>query len=180
MKYLIIVILLFIPFGMSYASSETEEKELRDELTCFPISGISDFARKFENLKKSKIDSVNMFFEAHLRVKDGGSLPERVYVKHKDNEYNLIFSRDEKVVNIERILQAENGSDLCAYDPIRAGTLKDGDTLEFDMDSDVRFIENNGYHTSNTLEDGLKDARFLFKKMVPGPAKVLYRNLRIY
>ena len=143
MKYLIIVILLFIPFGMSYASSETEEKELRDELTCFPISGISDFARKFENLKKSKIDSVNMFFEAHLRVKDGGSLPERVYVKHKDNEYNLIFSRDEKVVNIERILQAENGSDLCAYDPIRAGTLKDGDTLEFDMDSDVRFIENN-------------------------------------
>ena len=172
MKYLIIVILLFIPFGMSYASSETEEKELRDELTCFPISGISDFARKFENLKKSKIDSVNMFFEAHLRVKDGGSLPERVYVKYKDNEYNLIFSRDEQVVNIERILQAENGSDLCAYDPIRAGTLKDGDTLEFDMDSDVRFIENNGYHTSNTLEDGLKDARFLFKKMVPGPAKI--------
>ena len=58
MKYLIIVILLFIPFGMSYASSETEEKELRDELTCFPISGISDFARKFENLKKVKLDGI--------------------------------------------------------------------------------------------------------------------------
>ena len=172
MRYLIVMVLLLIPFKMSYASSETEAKELRDELTCFPISGISDFARKFENLKTSKIDTVNMFFEAYLRIKDEGSLPERVYVKNEDNEFNLNFSREGKVVNIERIIRAENGSDLCAYDPIRAGTLKNGDTLEFDMDSDVRFIENNGYHTTNTLEDGLKDARFLFKKMVPGPAKI--------
>ena len=81
MRYLIVMVLLLIPFKMSYASSETEANELRDELTCFPISGISDFARKFENLKTSKIDTVNMFFEAYLRIKDEGSLPERVYVK---------------------------------------------------------------------------------------------------
>ena len=101
-----------------------------------------------------------------------GRYRKEYMLRHEDNEFNLNFSREGKVVNIERIIRAENGSDLCAYDPIRAGTLKNGDTLEFDMDSDVRFIENNGYHTTNTLEDGLKDARFLFKKMVPGPAKI--------
>lgn len=72
MKHLIVPIIFLTCFKMTYAESKEESINLREEISCFPISGISDFARKFENIKSSRTDSVNMFFEAHLKIKDGG------------------------------------------------------------------------------------------------------------
>jgi len=172
MKYLIVPIIFLTCFKMTYAESKEESINLREEISCFPISGISDFARKFENIKSSRTDSVDMFFEAHLKIKDGGLLPERVYIKNQENEYDLSFSQNGKVVNIEKITKAENGSELCAYDPLRAGTPEGEDALEFDMDADVIFIKNNGYHHVSSLKDGLKDSRFFYKKMVPAPTSL--------
>jgi len=44
--------------------------------------------------------------------------------------------------------------------------------------SDVHFLTNSGYHDLATLEDGLKDGKSHYKKMVPAAMRMLVPSLK--
>ncbi len=63
--------------------------------------------------------------------------------------------------------------ELCAEDQARAGQVRTENAVEFDVDLDIKFKNASGLHSLFELEDGAKDGKSFYKKMMPGPMKLL-------
>lgn len=174
----ILIALLFT--ATAYAADEkTADKapKLRKAESCFPAKGLVKHLRKFSGLKAEKRDTVGMIPTAKFEILDGGAMPERFYSKDEAAEFDFTIDSDGTVTDFAKIEEVSEGAELCIFDPSRAGTPADGRAAKFDIDMDVQFLENTGYHDMATLKDGLKDGKSFYKKMMPGPMRLMVPKL---
>ena len=147
-------------------SANDSEPKLRGDEQCFPFGGAVKQFNKFSNLKPEKRDTVGLAPAAKLTVKEEGeAYPERLFIRDNGVETDLIIDADGHVTNFGLIFEASEDVSLCAYDPSRAGTPVEDDSISFSMDMDIQYLENTGYHDLATLKDGLKDGKSHYKKM---------------
>jgi len=156
---------------------EDTAPKLRELVNCFPAKDIMKFVSKFQNIDAEKRDTVDMIFSAKFKANDGGVLPERIFIRDNGVEQNFKLAPDGEVPDFKNIGTASEAAELCSEDPSREGTPQ-GEGLNFSISSDVHFLTNTGYHDMASLEDGLKDGKSHYKKMVPGPMRMLVPSLK--
>lgn len=160
----------------SLVQAEDKVPSLRERINCFPAKKITKFVSKFENMDAEKRDIVDMRFEAKFEVKDGGVLPERIFMRDNGTEIDFTLKADGAVPDFKKIGRASDGAELCSEDPSREGTSR-GEGLSFSIENDVYFLDNSGYHTLEAMKEGLKDGKSHYKKMVPAPMRMIIPKL---
>lgn len=179
MKYLAAALIGFFLSGLAFAEDKGEEDtQLRELVTCFPAKGIVEIVSKFQNLDADKRDTVDMFFEAKFKVNDGGVMPNRIFIRDAGTETDFTIDADGNISDFVAIGKASETAELCSEDPSRVGTARGGDDMQFSLESDVYFLSHNGYHDLAALQDGLKDGKTHYKKMLPGPMRMLVPSLK--
>lgn len=177
MKLRAIIIAGLVISAPAYAQDKKEETPaLRERINCFSAKGIIEFVSKFQNIDANKRDTVDMLFNAKFKAKDGGVLPERIFVRDNGKEDNFTLEPDGNVPDFKNIGLVSESADLCSEDPSREGTPR-GEGLSFSIENDVHFLENSGYHSLATLKEGLKDGKSHYKKMAPAAMRMLVPKL---
>lgn len=160
----------------AFAEDKEDAPALRERINCFPAKNITKMVEKFQKIDADKRDTVDMVFAAKFTAKDGGVLPERIFIREAGTEDNFTLGEDGSVPDFAKIGSVSEAAELCSEDPSREGTPR-GEGLSFSINSDVHFLENTGYHDVTTIKDGLKDGKTHYKKMVPAPMRMLVPKL---
>lgn len=148
--------------------------ELREETRCFPAKGIRDFVGRFDSLEASKRDTIDVFFEPEIVIKDEGTYPDRYFLKQDDAEIDLPINEEGEVPNfVEVVKNSAETAEICVQDKARAGTPVDQTGFNFSLPMSIRHIKADGTYDLATLEDGLKDGKSFYKKMVGGAMALL-------
>ena len=157
---------------------EESSPPLREQVNCFPAKGITEFVSKFQNIDADKRDTVDMLFAAKFKVNDGGAFPSRIFIRDEDVETDFTIDSEGNVPDFMNIGSASEKAQLCSEDPSRVGTPRGGDDMNFSIENDVHFLVNSGYHDLATLQDGIKDGKTHYKKMVPAAMRMLVPSLK--
>ena len=163
-KVLMLAAMMASPQVFAADKDEIFEPVLRERISCFPAKNIIKFMSKFKKIDADKRDTIDMVFEAEFEVKDGGVLPDRIFLRDNGVETDFTLNADGSVPDFDKIATASESSEMCADDPSREGQPRTGEELRFGLESDVQFLKNTGYHDIAALEDGLKDGKSHFKK----------------
>lgn len=174
MKY--ISVMLLIALSASAPAFAASGDDIRDATECRPAKDIIKFFSKFDKMKPEQRDTVDAVISAGFKT-DDGVLPERLYYKHKDTEVPFTLMPDGNVPDFANITQQHKDGELCVDDPSRAGMNREEDGLEFSVDFDVKFKSTPGEHTLASLRDGTKDGKSFYKKIVPGPMKLMIPSM---
>jgi len=167
------IISFFLIGFSSFAQDAQEDTELREQITCRPADGIIKFLGKFDSIASKNRDTVTMVPEAKLTINDGGSFPDRFFVRDSERESSFDFDSDGTVLGFDKIVTYAPDAELCIDDQARAGTPKSDDSFSLAMGADIQFRDNTGFHDMASLQDGLKDGKIHYKKMVPAPMRIL-------
>ncbi len=170
MRHALIALLLSIVLGS--AAFAKDETDVRKATECIPADDLIKFFSKFNELKPEQRDTVDAIMAAQFVV-DAGVLPERLFYRNQDEELTFAIKDDGSVPDIQRLAQQSKDGELCVDDPSRAGLIREEDGVSFSMDFDVKFKNASGVHTIADLKDGAKDGKSFYKKIVPGPIKLL-------
>ncbi|MEP3889506.1 MAG: hypothetical protein ABJN69_03505 [Hellea sp.] len=176
MKMRAIVFAGLLVSAPAFADDKAEAPALRERINCFPAKNITKMVKKFQKIDADKRDTVDMIFDAKFKANDGGVLPERIFMREAGAEENFTLNADGGVPDFGRIGSVSEDAKLCSEDPSREGTPR-GEGLNFSINSNVYFLESTGYHDMATIKDGLKDGKTHYKKMVPGPMRMLVPKL---
>ncbi len=156
------------------ADETAEPPALNEEFRCFSSTGIVNFMKRFDGLDEDKTDTIHAVFAANISVTDDGVLPDKVYIKSDTQETNLAFDEDGLIQDFEpSIKAAQEGSEICIQDTARAGTPVEQGRAVFNLPLSVRFKNMSGRYDIAELQDGLKDGKSFYKKMVGGAAALL-------
>lgn len=137
------------------------------EEACFPADGILETLAKFDSLKAKRRDTVGPEIAIQLDFDDGELPPQQVEIRDEDLVVPITFDDDYRSVGLTDHLRAvDEGAELCVVDPDRAGRMPSDRGYRFDIGMGVRFKDASGTHSLETIEDGLKDGRSHYKKMV--------------
>jgi len=177
MKYMMVLFMGMLLSAPAFAEDKDND-ELRELVSCFPAKGITKFVSKFQKIETDKRDTVDMLIAAKFKVNDDGAMPSRVFTRDQGQEADFTIDAEGNVPDFLNIGTASEAVELCIEDPTRVGTPKGGNSMNFSIDNDVHFLTNSGYHDLATLKDGLKDGKTHYKKMVPGPMRMLVPTLK--
>lgn len=176
MKIRVIIMAGFLMSAPAFAEDKEKVPELRERINCFPAKSITKFVSKFQKIDAKKRDTVDMLFSATFEVKDGGVLPERLFIRDQGAEDSFNLTPDGDVPDFAKIGAASETAEMCTDDPSREGTPR-GSGFSFSIENDVHFLENDGYHDVSVLKEGLKDGKTHYKKMAPAPIRMLIPSL---
>lgn len=153
----------------AFADTEAEatEPEYMDAEYCFPTQGIVEALSKFDGLKESRRDTVGPELEVQFELDEGEIMPERVELRHEQSVTPVAIDEHFRSVGLdEQLLAAPAGTEFCVFDPAREGRLRAESGYNVDIGMGVRFKDTSGWHSLASIEDGLKDGRSHYKKMV--------------
>lgn len=177
MKFKVIILAGLCISAPAFAEDDKEAApQLRERISCFPTKGITKFVSKFQKIDAKKRDTVDMLFSAKFSVKDGGVMPERLFIRDNGTEDNFNLKPDGTVPDFIKIGTASETAEMCTDDPTREGTPR-GTGFSFKIENDVHFLDNDGYHDLATIKEGLKDGKTHYKKMAPAPIRMLIPTL---
>ena len=159
--------------ALAAEKSADDTTDLRELVTCFPAKGIITFLSKFDNLDAKQTDTISMIAEARIIYKDGGGAPDRFFMRGGTNETDFAIGPDGQITDFEKVKSGSRDAELCIEDKARAGRPKSESGINFSMSPDIQFRENTGFHDMAVLRDGLKDGKAHYKKMAPGPMRLL-------
>lgn len=145
--------------------------ELRGETFCFPAKDVPKLVDELAELDADRRDVVDVRLEPRFIIKDGGVWPDRFYLA-KDGELiaDIPFSRETGAVpSFLDSARARPDTDICVDDPTRAERPKHDEGLYFEMGLSPLFHNETGTHTRAELEEGAKDGKKFYKKILPGP-----------
>lgn len=135
--------------------------------TCFPIQEITKRVHKMDELKASKRDTVALRMEAEIEPEDGEALPDRLEIRDAGRVTRLPLNEQNRTTSLlDTVRTASEAAEFCIVDPAREGRLREEVGYDFDLGLNVGFIETPGHHSLEQIEDGLKDGRSHFKKMM--------------
>lgn len=148
--------------------------ELREETRCFAAKGIRDFMKRFDGLDDTKTDTLKAVFAANIDIRDEGSFPDRVYIKSGDDETNMPLDGEGVIQDFTQTVKTSPAeAELCIQDKARAGTPVNEPGAVLSLPLSVRMKNQSGRYDMAELQDGLKDGKSFYKKMVGGPAALL-------
>lgn len=173
MSRLFSAVILLSFAGPVSAYAKDKPKELREAIECFPAEDIIKFFSKFDKLKPEQRDTVDVVLTASFDITDDRGLPQRIFTRLDDTDTSFVLLDDGSVPDFGTISQQSKDSELCVEDQAREGLPRDEDGIEFDVDFDVLYKVATGTHDLAALQDGAKDGKSFYKKMMPGPAKLL-------
>lgn len=134
---------------------------------CLPAGGIGDTVAKFDSLKPGKRDTVGPDLTLAFALDEGETMPEQVELRDDDLVLPLVFDDKNKSVGfIDQLRQVSTEASLCIIDPARADRTRADRGFSVDINMGVRFKDTPGAHSMAQLEDGMKDGRSHYKKMV--------------
>jgi len=176
-KFKAIAVIGLLVSAPAFAEEDKEAApQLRERISCFPAKGITKFVSKFQKIDAKKRDTVDMLFSAKFSVKDGGVMPERLFIRDDGAEDNFALKPDGEVTDFDKIGVASDAAEICTDDPSREGTPR-GSGFSFSITNDVHFLDNDGYHELAAIKEGLKDGKTHYKKMAPAPIRMLIPSL---
>jgi hypothetical protein len=154
-------------------NASASDDQVRKAIECYPAEGIIELFGKFDKLKPEKRDTVDAFMDARFKILDGGKLPDRFFYRHDQTEIPFTLSDDGRVTDFNTIRTRDKNGEVCAEDQARAGLPESGDNLAFNADLQIRFHNASGTHSLAELQDGTKDGKSFFKKLVPAPVRLM-------
>ena len=174
MKILPLALILFTSFVAPAFAADGDD--IRKATECRPAKDIIKLFSKFDKLKPGQRDTVDAIFDTKFIV-ENGPFPDRLYYSHDGIEMPFTISPDGAVPDFAKITKQPQDGDLCIDDPTREGLHREEDGLEFSVDFDVKFKNMSGAHSLAELKDGAKDGKSFYKKLMPGPMKLMVPTL---
>jgi len=176
---LIIMFASFIGLALSgdFALAKDADPKIRKAENCFKAGWISKKLRKLAKLKADKTDTVGVAPTAQLILEDKSQhFADRFFIKEHGEETNLIIASDGQLLGFETLQDYSDDVELCHVDLRRAGLPFDADGISLDVNTDIQFHNQSGLHSLDEINDGLKDGKSHYKKMV-GAMSVFVPNM---
>ncbi|GLQ24294.1 hypothetical protein GCM10007853_21680 [Algimonas ampicilliniresistens] len=166
MKHTLLPLSVLILTAAPTAMAEDAPQPIGDEF-CFSIDGIGETLGKFDSLKPEKRDVVGAEIAMQFELEDGELMPERVELREGDQARMVMFDDQGRSVGLSDQLRSMAAPDsVCVMDPPRAERFGKDIGYSVDFGVGVRFKETPGTHSLTEIEEGLKDGRSHYKKMV--------------
>ncbi|GHA90035.1 hypothetical protein GCM10009069_11500 [Algimonas arctica] len=148
------------------AQAEDAPKPLSDEY-CMPAGGIHDTIAKFDSIKPEKRDTVGPDLSLTFKLQENEIMPERVELRDADTVSPVQFNDKNRSIGfIDQLRAVSDAASLCIIDPARADRTREDRGFIVDINMGVRFKDTPGTHSLSQIEDGMKDGRSHYKKMV--------------
>ena len=170
-----LVSLLVLAAGVSPAlASEFDRSGVRGETFCFPAKFAVNIIDNLRGVKAERRDVVDITMNPRFLIYDGGSLPDRYFLKADNNaETEFTISDDGTVPDFLKIAgSADKRGDICIEDAARAGLAADDESLYFEMGLTPYFRNHSGVHSMDELLEGARDGRSLYKMLIPGALRL--------
>lgn len=152
------------------ANNATSEKtEKRGVTFCFPAKSVPKIVDELAEVKDKYRNIVDVTIDPKFIIKDGGVWPERYYLA-RDGVIlkEMPFSREDgRVPSFMKDVRAAPDSDICVDDPTRADRPASDEGLYFEMGLSPFFANRSGRHAIAEIEEGAKDGKKFYKKMLP-------------
>lgn len=173
MKYAILPFALTFLFGTA-TGAFADTAELRGETFCFPAKDVPKLVNELAEVKESRRNIVDVRLQPRFIIKDEGVWPDRFYLA-KDGELvtELPFSRETGAVPTFIAAASDRpDTDICVDDPTRADRPEDDEGLYFEMGLSPLFKTTTGQHSLAELQEGAKDGKKFYKKMLPSAVSI--------
>lgn len=162
-------------------ANDLESEDVRGKTYCYPAKQAAKTIKQLGTLKPEQRDIVAINIAPRFLIYDGGSLPEGFYVTKNDVNTSFTITSDGQVPDfVEKVLAADKSADLCIHDPARAGLSTDDESLYFEMGLTPFFNNTTGRHTIAELEEGTKDGKSHYKKMVPSAVRAFMPDTKYF
>lgn len=147
--------------------------KFRGEVFCFPAKKVPMLVDKLREVKTDRRDVVDVDINPKFLIKDGGDWPERFFLRTKTAEINVPIEKPSGHTPTFLDKVSENPlSDICVEDLARANRPKYDEGLYFEMGLSPLFHNRSGLHDISELEEGAKDGKAFYKKMIPGAVRI--------
>lgn len=156
-------LIVFVGVGTAQA-----EQKLRGEVFCFPAKDVPKLVNKLGEIEDSRRDVVDVALTPKFLIKDGGSWPERFFIKTAETEIDIPIEKPSGATPTFLSVAMQNADgDICVTDKARALRPEDDEGLYFEMGLSPLFHNRSGLHEMAELKEGTKDGKKFYKKMIP-------------
>jgi len=167
------VIATALGVSLSAQADDFDRKGVRGETYCFPAKFVVKTIEELAELDADKKDVVDINMDPQFKIYDGGTLPNRYFIRSDTAEVNFTMMTDGRVPDfVEKSKTADKDADVCITDPARAGLDSDDESLYFEMGLTPYFKNRSGFHPLAELKEGAKDGKSQYKKMIPSVARM--------
>lgn len=147
--------------------------KLRGEVFCFPAKDVSRIVDNLKKIKDERRNIVDVSINPKFIIKDGGVWPERFFLKTDTDEIEIpVELPSGHTPNFIEQAYAHPKSDVCVADKTRAQRPEGDEGLYYEMGLSPFFHNNTGRHDMAELEEGTKDGKTFYKKMIPRAFRV--------
>ncbi|MGJ8563769.1 MAG: hypothetical protein ACSHXY_09465 [Alphaproteobacteria bacterium] len=167
-----LVLTIAVSASMSSPAFSKDKSDTREAPECLPAEDIIKLFSKFDGLKPERRDTLEAALAARF-IADTPPMPDRLYMKDGGVETPFTIEADGQISDFSKLKKGSKDTELCVDDPSRAGLKRKDDGLSFSIDFDIKFKKSGGSHSLAELEDGTDDGKSFYKKLFPGPAKLL-------
>jgi len=146
-----------------------DETDKRGAEFCFPAKDVPKLVDKLADVKDEYRNVVDVNIDPRFLIKDGGIWPEAFYLSEEGEiVQDMPFSREDgRVENFMESVRARPDTDICVLDPTRADRPAGDEGLYFEMGLSPYFANRSGRYDMAELEEGMKDGKKFYKKMIP-------------
>jgi len=172
MRLLILTPLCLLVSTQSAFADDFDRSNPREKTYCFPAKYVTEMTRKINEVDSSKRDVVDIAMAPKFKIYDGGKGPDRFYLRTDASEIEFSVSSDYAVPDFLSVVNKKSGKgDICIDDAARVGRPGDDESLYFEMGLTPKF-ETQTLYDYASLKEGTKDAKSLYKRMVPSVARL--------
>jgi hypothetical protein len=146
------------------------EERLRGKTVCFPADKVIKIVDELAEVEADRRDVVDVGLQPRFLRKDGGAWPTRFYLQQDDTPILDIAVEKPSGATPSFLtdIRANQDADICIDDPTRADRPEFDEGLYFEMGLSPIFHNREGLHTLAEMEEGAKDGKKFYKKMIPG------------
>jgi len=174
-----IAVILPLLLALPVQADEFDKNGVRGETYCSPAKHAARTIKAMASVKDERKDVVMVDMMPRFLIYDDGQLPDRFYMVDGDKSVDFTISTDGLVPDfIAKVETSHKDANLCIEDPARAGIADDDESLYFEMGLTPFYKNNSGRHDIAELEEGTKDGRSHYKKMIPSAMRLFMPDTR--
>ncbi len=154
-------------------SAHADASKLRGEVFCFPAKDVTRLVDNLKQVKADRRDVVDININPKFLIKDGGDWPERFFLRGKTTKIDMPVEKPSGLTpTFIKQIYAHPESDICIADKSRANRPEYDEGLYFEMGLSPLFHNSSGRHAMKELEEGAKDGKKFYKKMIPAVVRI--------
>ncbi len=154
-------------------SAHADAPKLRGEFFCFPAEDAIRLINNLKEIKAERRDVVDATLNPIFLIKDGGDWPERFFFRGKTAEIDIPIEKPSGLTpTFMKQVYTYPKSDICIGDKTRADRRKYDEGLYFEIGLSPLFHNSSGHHEMMELEEGTKDGKQFYQKMLPAIARI--------